>query len=209
MTCTVQLSVFPHASVCYNLCMPTCVHIFMALWAFAVCELECVPSASLLCEQQASWHRSEDGLAYQATGTTRHVSWQLPLSRGVGYRKDMGIISWTKCKKMRVEPRGPARCTMLWFKWYRMSVFVIVIYLGWIYPRFSFSFIKKTKTGNIQSRMLPVFKQFTSIIMKIFNLIPRGVDDTLGCSSWTDTTWKYTVLVSWIQRWTEPFKVTY
>lgn len=74
-----------------------------------VCEGVCLPS--LHCEQQASWHHSEDGLAYQTTGTTLHVSWQLRLSHGVDYTKDMGIIPWTKWKKMSVEQGGAESCS--------------------------------------------------------------------------------------------------
>lgn len=66
---------------------------------------------SLHYEQQASWHLGEDGLAYQTAGTTLHVSWQLPLSHGVNYTADMGIIRGTKEKEMRVEQRGTGNCS--------------------------------------------------------------------------------------------------
>lgn len=75
-----------------------------------MCVCVCVCLRSLHCEQQASWHLSEDGLAYQTTGTTLHVSWQLPPSHGVDYTRDMGISPGTKWKRMRVEQRGTPSC---------------------------------------------------------------------------------------------------
>lgn len=75
------------------------------VWCTVVTCL-CVCLFSLLCEQQASWHLSKDGLAYQATGTTLRVFWQLPHPHGVECSKDTGIISRTECRKIRVGQEG-------------------------------------------------------------------------------------------------------
>lgn len=83
----------------------TCLSMCALLWVYVpvlyACMCVCLPS--LHCEQQASWHLSKDGLAYQTTGTTPHVSWRLPLSCGVDYTRDIGIITGTEWGEMRVH----------------------------------------------------------------------------------------------------------
>lgn len=57
-----NFSVFSFSAQCVDICSLMCLCCLAACW--------CVCLTSLYCEQQASWHLSKDGLAYQTTGNT-------------------------------------------------------------------------------------------------------------------------------------------
>lgn len=65
-----------HAQYCWRVTTP--VHCDAVRWCTDPCWLALYEQ-----EQQASWHLSEGGLAYQTTGKAPHVSWWRALSHGV------------------------------------------------------------------------------------------------------------------------------